>query len=218
MNESSFNPWLEIWTEPRATINRIVNIDQTPNRGIWILAAIFGIWSLLIPVLVHLLAKEIIPYPHLILTAIVSPIWGFVGFSIWSFVVFISGKIFGGQGTFKGIRAASAWSCLPLIFNVIGLLVLIGLVLFTGFMQNPTNAEVGVILLVGVVRMAMALWSSVIFVNALSQIQGISVLRAIGNTIVAMMIFGIFFYLLLAFAAHASGVAFVPSFDMLRVL
>nr|MBP9871117.1 hypothetical protein [Nitrosomonas sp.] len=39
--QQMLNPWLSIWTRPRATIQQIVDVN--PQRYIWVLAAVSGV-------------------------------------------------------------------------------------------------------------------------------------------------------------------------------
>jgi len=194
------NPWLTIWTQPRATIAEIVR--ENPNRSIWWLSAIYGFSSILNSFQTALLGNKLNIAAIFLIAIVLCPIWGYISFSIWSWVVSFTGKLFKGAGTFKEIRAAYAWSCVPLIVNVLLwflLAALFGRALFTEMKETQTFTQAQVTLLFGIliIRIAVAIWSIVIYLNALAEVQKYSVLRAIGNVIVAAVIVAIFFYLLL---------------------
>src|SRR5438105_4239723 len=110
------NPWLTIWTKPRATIARIVG--QNPNQSLWWLAAIYGFCSLLSLFQSMTLGSAMGTIGILILAVIIAPFYGYISFSIWSWFVLWTGKWFKGQGTFKTVRASYAWSCVPIIVSI----------------------------------------------------------------------------------------------------
>jgi hypothetical protein len=207
--DASFNPWLKIWVQPRATIARL--LQESPNRGFWILAILYGFSSAL-NWMQSITIGQRLGMTHIFLIAILlSPIWGYLGFSIWSWVVYVTGKWLKGDGTFKEIRFAYAWSCCPLIINVclwLFLATLYGRSLFADFShQALSQSEVGVLFLVFIIRVASAIWSLVIYLNALAQVRQYSVLRAIGNVLISGLIVMAFVYLIMWLGFAALGVA-----------
>jgi len=198
--DSGRNPWLSIWTEPRATIARIIQVN--PNRGLWWLAAIYGFSSLLNSFQSVSFGHRIGLLQIFILALVLSPIWGYLGFSIWSYFVLIAGKLFGGKGSFKEIRAAYAWSCVPLLFNACLWIVLALCFGNALFMSMPdadplTQTQVTILVIVLLVRLVTAIWAIVIYVNTLSEVQKFSVLKTIGTIFVSAICVGIIFYLVL---------------------
>lgn len=188
------NPWLEIWTHPKATIKQIVATN--PNRSLWLLAAIYGFPSILSFFQSLYLGYSLGPLALFLAALIFSPLWGYVSFSIWSGIVCGIGKLFKGRGNFQEIRAAYAWSCVPLIVSCLFWIVLI--LLFGGRLFLPpfdagavTNAEGVVLSLILIVKVVFAVWSLVIYLNALAEVQSFSVLRAIGNVLVSAVLLGI---------------------------
>ncbi len=206
--ESGFNPWLTIWTEPRATISRIVS--HNANRSLWLLASIYGFSSLLNSFQTFVVGQQIGLFQIYFLAAVLSPIWGYIGFSIWSFFISITGKLFKGAGTFKEVRAAYAWSCVPLVVNLVLWLILgaaFGRTLFMPIDETHplTQTQVVLLFVVLVARLVTMIWSLVIYVNTLSEVQKFSVLKSIGNMLVAVICLGVVFYLLLLLGASFSG-------------
>ncbi len=186
--EPSFNPWLSIWTEPRATIRRIV--EENPNRNLWLLAAIYGFISLMTNAQSLALGQTNPIAILLLLIAVLSPIWGYLFFSIWSFAIFVIGKLFGGIGTFRAVRAAYAWSCVPFVINLIlwiVLAIIFGQKLFMlgSVSQDLSEALMFLMFCILIARLVLAIWSLIIYFNALSEVQGYSILKAIFNVILA---------------------------------
>lgn len=185
------SPWLSIWTRPRATIARIVG--ENPNKSLWLLAAIYGFSSLLNSFQSMSLGSALSPLTILILAIVISPVWGYISFSVWSAVVYWTGKWFKGDGDYPSVRASYSWSCVPLAVNVPLWLVMIALFggqLFLNFPEGYrlSDGMITVLFFILVSKVVLAVWSLVIYINALAEVQHYSVLRAIFNIIVAGLI------------------------------
>lgn len=194
------NPWKSIWLSPRATIASVV--AENPNRSIWWLASIYGFSSLLSTFQSLMLGIQLNLMGIFILAIVLAPFWGYAMFSIWSWVIYLTGKWFKGTASFKVARAAYAWSCVPLIANIpiwFVLAAIFGPQLFTNFSENYllTNGQVTTLFGILIIRIAAAVWSLVIYLNALAEVQQYSILRAIGNVLVAGLIFAAAAYLFL---------------------
>jgi hypothetical protein len=199
--EPTFNPWLKIWVEPRATISRLV--QESPERGFWFLAVIYGFSSLLNWFQSMMVGHRLGIIPIFAIALIASPLWGYLSFSVWSFIVHFTGKWFKGQGSFKDVRTAYAWSCVPLVVNVIlwfVLTFLFGRALFANLSPEAqvfTHGQIMVLFGAMLLRIGTAIWSLVIYLNALAEVQKYSVLRAIGNALLSALIVGFIFYSLI---------------------
>lgn len=154
----------------------------------------------------------------LILAIVVSAIYGYVSFSIWSWFVTWVGKFFKGQGQFKTIRASYAWSSVPLILNIPLWLLMVALFGHQLFLNMPdahllSGWKVFVLFLVMIAKVILAIWSLVIYINALAEVQKYSVIRAILNILVAgviVFIISLVLWYLILYAA--SGIAVGPTF------
>lgn len=189
--DSHQSPWLSIWVRPRATITRIV--QDNPNKSIWLLAAIFGFSSLLNTFQSASLGLSLSPLAILIIAIVLSPFWGMAYFSVWGWLVLKTGKWFKGQGTFHSIRAAYAWSAVPLVLNIplwLLMALLFGKQLFLNFPEGYllTDGQITILFFILISKVILAVWALVIFLNALSEVQEYSVFRAILNVIVAGLI------------------------------
>lgn len=197
--QGSFNPWVSIWTSPRATIARIV--QDNPNRGLWWLAAIYGFSGLLNFLQSIFLGAQVGVIPIFLLAFVVGPLWGYASFSVWSAVVWWTGKWIKGVAEFKAVRAAYAWSCVPFIVNIVLWVIMaciFGRVLFMNFAEGYafTQGEVYFLFFILLVRIAVGVWSLVIYLNALAEVQNFSVLRAIGNVVLSAVLMGVVFWLI----------------------
>lgn len=188
------SPWLSIWVKPKATIGRIV--AENPDRSLWALCSIYGFSSLLNLFQSLSLGMFLAPLPLYMLAAILSPFWGYAIFAVWSWLVYLVGSMLKGLASFKQVRAAYAWSCVPLVFNIplwILLGVLFGEQVFLNFPDGHLFTDAQVLILFGVlvVKVTAAIWSLVIYFNALAQVEQFSILRSIGSIILAGIIVSI---------------------------
>ncbi len=188
------NPWFSMWVSPRATIRSIV--EQNPKKCLWILAFIYGFTSLLNAFQSVPIATVIGLLPMFFIAVVLATFWGYVFFSLWSWVVTFTGRMFKGKATFLEARAAYAWSCVPLMGNVILWLALVGFygkMLFFGPQQQValSGPAVTILFLVLIGKLIFAVWSVVLYLQALAEVQGYSVLRSIGNVIVAAIFLGV---------------------------
>jgi hypothetical protein len=214
-DKSGLNPWLSMWVHPRATIESRIRI---PRKYIWVLAWIYGFSSLLslcqsFPEVLHIGISAI-----LLWTVILAAPWGYVIFAFWSALVLLAGKIFKGQATFLSVRSAYAWSCVPLIANIPIWLILIifyGNLLFFGLDQGgqvslPGPSLVLLFLLLSA-KLVFSIWSLVVYLQALAEVQGYSMMRSIGTVVLAAIFVLVILYFLWALLTHSMNAAMVSS-------
>ena len=178
------NPWVSIWTQPRATIQQIV--DSDPERLVLVLAGIGGFGSVLDTVREQGLGDLIPWFPDIVLIcALIGPLVGIVGLYVLSFLLHWTGKWLGGRASTKLIRAAGAWGQVPAIWGIllwVPLIALFGQDLFRsdsfGLELNPL---VGVGFSFGLIGMVLIAWSTVVSLHCLGQVQGFSAWKALGN-------------------------------------
>jgi hypothetical protein len=202
------NPWFTIWTQPKATMTRIV--AENPNRSLWLLAAIWGFCSLLNTFQSAAFGNSMGTIGIFILAVLLSPFWGYLNFTVWSWFVAIVGKWFKGQGSFAAIRSAYAWSCVPIVLNIplwLLMVMLFGHQLFLNFPDSHLlpNSQVTLLFVILVIKVVLAIWSLVIYLNGLAEVQHFSVLRAIGNVVVAGILLGVVLFVLWNLLAYAMG-------------
>lgn len=188
------HPWRSIWCNPRSTIRGI--IEENPNRSLWLLAFICGVTSLFNAFQSFPIAIQIGLIPMLAVAIILAPIWGYIVFAVWSWAVLITGKLFRGKASFVTTRAAYAWSCVPLIVNFwiwLILFFLYGSILFFGPQPHLVlpGATITIIFLLLICKVIFSIWAIVIYLQALAEVQSYSVLRAIGNVILAAIFLAI---------------------------
>lgn len=191
MSEKS--PWLSIWCQPRSTIRKIVQVN--PNRALWVLAFIYGFLSFLNS-FQSISIGNMVMMPSLIIALVLSPFWGYAAFSVWSWVICRVGRWLKGEGNFVNVRAAFAWSCVPLAVNIALWFVMVAafgipILFHPGDIYPINNQQVAFLFLILIGKVAVAIWSLVIYLNALAEVQNFSILRAIFNVLLAWLVIGV---------------------------
>lgn len=204
----SHNPWLSIWRHPRATIRHIV--AENPNRSLWLLAAIYGFSSILNLFQSASMGTAANTFILFVLAVVFAPLWGYVAFSVWGAVVLWTGKLFKGHASFTHIRAAYAWSCVPFAVNVVLwllMMVVFGRELFLNFPDEHllTPILISILFCLLILKIVLSVWSLVIYFSALAEVQQFSILRAIGNVVVAAVVIGVVLAILWSISIYLLG-------------
>ena len=185
------NPWLSILTKPRQTIKAVVEFNA--NYHLLLLSILYG-FSAILGIAQRFKAGEKLDFMSIIIPAIIlAPVWGYIIFSVSAWFVYITGKILKGKAKYRHIRAAIAWSNVPSIVSCIlwGFLIFsFGGNLFGNFATKETftTGQVWSIFSVMFVMLIVSIWSLVIYINALAEVQKISIMKAILNIIMAAVV------------------------------
>jgi hypothetical protein len=185
------NPWLSMWIKPRATIQQIV--DHDPVRLVLVLAAISGFSEALDRASMKNMGDSL-EWPMIIaIAAFVGPLVGIVGLYIGGALIRWTGNWMGGNSSSENIRAAMAWSSVPVIWSLvlwIPELAIFGPELFTSETPKMDENFSLIILFVSfaVVELILGIWAFVVFLKSLGQVQGFSAWKALGNAILASLV------------------------------
>ena len=190
-NEMTLNPWISMWLQPRATIQQI--IDDNPARSVLLLSAIVGIGSVLDRASMKSTGDQLGLAAILAIAIFVGPIGGVLSLYIGSALLRWTGGWIEGKGSSENIRAAYAWSGVPLIWAMIlwvPQLILFQEELFTTATPRMDENTSMAFLMIGfaLVEITIAIWSGVVFLKSLGQVQGFSAWRALGNMMLATMV------------------------------
>jgi hypothetical protein len=188
----SINPWTSVWFHPRETVHMVI---LNPPRHSWVLLFCFGFTSILNGIQSFPMLIRWGTIPILIFAVILAPFWGYAFFGIWSWIVQKIGKWLKGQADFNAVRMAYTWSRVPLIGSA-ALWVLLAFFYanFIFFGSGPYSASLGVasflfIVLIG--KLVLEIWSLVIFLQMLAEVQQFSILRAIINVVLSALTLGV---------------------------
>jgi hypothetical protein len=177
------NPWATIWTRPRATIRRIVETDV--HYQVTFLAILSG-------ALIWLERRWSSPsaaaaFPMLVVIAVVvGAILGIVELYINGVLLKWAGAALGGVGSYGEVRAALAWSRVPVIVAVsIGILAIL---LGNGapmipFGDNAPDSSRSISLLHSV----LLLWGFVIMLKSVGEVHRFSAWRALGSIFLVVL-------------------------------
>lgn len=191
MVNNKFNPWFLMWLWPQKTIKKIVLTN--PNMGFFFLASI---WFLQFFFLYESYYTIIFPLHWIIMiviVVIVSPFIGAASFYIFGWLLYLSGKMLKGKALPSHIRSAFAWSRIPLIIDLVIWFVVA--VFFTELIFARTEISMSFIF-TNLVALATSIWSFVLLVLAIQEVQKFSLAKAIINVILAYLIIAIVFSLI----------------------
>ncbi|KAA0548494.1 YIP1 family protein [Bacillus sp. BGMRC 2118] len=187
-NSTTTNPWISIWTKPRATLRE--NVGK--NHTLLIFLIIVGSLAETMNRASGNSARDSVTSGTLILLLIFATI---VGSLIYYFIVpsllAWTGRMVGGRGNTGRVRYAVAFSFIPL---VIQLLVIWVPSLFLYGMENFQNVtlkideDIALLLGFGVIEIILIIWSGIIFVKCLGEAHEFSVWKAILSVVIAFFI------------------------------
>ena len=172
--DDSPSPWLSLWGSPAATIERIIAND--PRRNVLLLSTFAGIAIVLLQFLQLRLSANAFDWRLTGLIVAVGVVAGAVNLYISGLLVAWSGRWLGGRASQEQVRAALAWSFLPMAASLaLYLIVLFGLRLFSD--QVLEDISDGLLIVGG----ALALWSLFLLIIMLGRVQNFGIPRAILN-------------------------------------
>ena len=185
------NPWRSIWTEPRATIQRIV--DSNPEAWVLSLAAIGGFSQVLDRASQRNAGDKLDVLTIFLIAAAAGPVGGIVSLYVGGALIGWTGKWLGGRAPRQNIRAAIGWSNVPLVWSLalwVPELALFGKELFTSATPRLDESLPLTFTLVAfaVVEVAIAIWAIVVFLKCVGQVQGFSAWKALANVLLAVAV------------------------------
>jgi len=189
------NPWLSMWTQPRATMRQI--LDTNPDRLVHVLMVIGGIVGALTRAASRNAGDEMSLGVLWSVYGVVGAIGGLVTLYIGGGILTWSGSWLGGRGNFQQIRAALAWAQVPVVWALI--LLVIELAVFGQEMYTskaPTiESNPGLVVTLMLIEVIVAIWGLVILVKCLAEAHGFSDTKALGSIILAGSVTTILLYL-----------------------
>jgi hypothetical protein len=184
----SVNPFFSIWTQPRATIQYIV--ERNYEYHVLVLTVLYGIVSALEKAVTKNLGERS-DLPLIVMVCLfVGPISALISLFLGSILIRWVGSWIGGKASLAHIRAAIAWSGLPVVCTIV--VFVIELILFGKelFMEEIPSISDSIPLLVtfvilSLVQVVAALWSFVLLIVTLAQVQSFTALKAFANLAIA---------------------------------
>lgn len=200
MNQKlSVNPWWEMWVKPRKTIRAIIDYDN--HYGFIGLCFLYGLVQGSHFSQAFSLGAYLPLWGILALIAVLAIPIGAISFSLSSLVLYWTGKLIRGKGSYHDVRAAVSWSSVTVVISAIflGLMILtFREAFFYRRFAETIFEDWRVVLLVSflVAEFILAIWMFVIFVLSLAEAQRFSGWMAVINVVLVIIVYFIFFFLL----------------------
>lgn len=197
------NPWTRIWTSPRETIRSIVNFN--PKYRFIILSFLHGLPTLFYAAQ-DLSMGNTYSIFGIILTAIVLATFiGMLTITIGSALFLWTGRWIGGTATYYPIRAAVSWSNVPNIIIILTWAISIYFfreqLFLKGFQQTDFIGPAFTVMAINlVVQTVMSIWSFVILVKGLAEVQGFSAWKGLLNALIPFFMIAILIWVITSIA------------------
>ncbi len=191
------NPWTTMWTQPRATIRSILQIN--PKYGVFYLAAIYILQNFFYFANYWSLGMNVPFYTILVTGIVLSPFIGLLWVYIAGWILYMTGRWLEGKAAMIDLRAVYAWSKIPTAVSLLMWLILLIAhpdYVFILDAVGPTSIFINFITLV------VGVWSFVLLVQGLRQAQSFSAARAIINVIIAWVISVLLVFVLFSFVRY----------------
>ncbi|NGX39968.1 MAG: hypothetical protein KR126chlam1_01308 [Chlamydiae bacterium] len=193
------NPWLKIWVNPRETIQKIV--EYNPKHRFVILSFLYGL-----PMVLHIaqglsLTETLSILGIVIAALVVATFAGMLGIVVASALITWTGKWIGGKAGFQHVRSAVAWSNVPNIFSIVIWAFLIctfhdRIFLDTFNEQAFAGRELAIVSTALFLQGVLAVWSFVILVKGIGQVQGFSAWKGVLNVLIPFFLVGIVIWMI----------------------
>lgn len=189
-SSSVMNPWASMWLRPRETVRHLVQTN--PDHRVLLLAGLAGVVQALDRAAGEALGDALSLPMILGFTVVMGPVFGIISLYLGSVVVAWTGKWIGGSASRRYVRTAMAWAGLPVVAALVLWVVMIAAVGDGMFITDTSQLDtsLGAALLVagsGLALIVLGIWSLVLFVKALGEVQGFSAWKGLGNVTLAIM-------------------------------
>lgn len=188
------NPLMSMWVNPRPTIRAIVN--SNPNYGVFYLSWIYALQCLLFLSSYWSFGLTFSFSTILIATLMVAPFFGWIWVHFSGWVLHFTGEWLGGNAPMAYLRAAAAWSKIP---SVIALGMWIILMITNSQLAFINGVSGTSALFINFISFILGIWSIVLLIQSVREVQGFSALRATFNIFILWIISWIasFFFFLI---------------------
>jgi hypothetical protein len=188
------NPWLTIWTRPRATIRGIV--ETKPGYGVLRIALLYSLFTAFSQLQSYTMApREFRPG--------MLGLFCLVGLLVWAPLIFLMGWLYagvgrwlGGQATAREMRAAISWPLVPMLTTVPLWLVVYVVFAKTIFGSEPfflpSNSSLFLAsLVVMMVQVVLSIWGFVLMLKTIGEVHRFSAWKALGTILLAGLVAGV---------------------------
>ncbi len=177
------NTWLAIWSRPKMAIRAAV--EKNPKGSFFVLAMITGLQLLLFLNGYYAFSAMAYNFPVFLMGAVIlAPFIGFACIYFFTLLIYLPGKWLGGKAAFRLVSLSVAWSKAPMIIDIVMWLMLFVFISQFFSMQFLFGAS---LIFFNAVFFITAVWSLVILIQALSEVEQFSVGRAIASIALAYL-------------------------------
>lgn len=185
------NPWTSMWLQPRATIRQILRED--PEQGVYLLAGVAGISKAWDRAVSQSSGDDISFLTVVVVGAIVGYLAGILSLYIGAALIRGTGSWIGGRGESEDLRAAVAWSNVPVVWVfplwLIEMAVFRSELFTTATPRLDANPSLGLLLAgLGVLEIIAGVWGFVLMLKTVGEVQGFSAWKALGNVLLAVLV------------------------------
>jgi hypothetical protein len=205
------NPWLWMLVRPGDTIRQIVDFD--PQYYVVLLSCLYGIGAMLIGTIqnpnLHLNYMVLLP-----IVLVGGPLLGLLSVSLIGWALRIAAPYSGGHASEHETQAAFAWSLLPEIYVLpLAFAAAIAVSPDTGLVQE--RPAIALIIATLVASVASRLWSFVLLLNTLAEVNRFSRWSAFTTLVTAGLIL---FVISILFVLPFVGMYFVLGLSLRMLL
>lgn len=190
-------PWLSMWNQPRTTVRTLTH--SRPTFGVYLLSTVYALQSLFFYANWWSLGLSFNYSPIITVSVIASPFFAVVWLYFMGYIYYLTGRIFRGNAEALYLRTCLAWSKIPYSVNLLMWFVLIFSNPNYVFIQDslgPSSLFVNLIVLI------VGIWSFVLLVQSVREVQQFSFLKALANVILAWLVSGIVYFLIFSIVRY----------------
>lgn len=186
------NPWTSMWLQPRATIRQVIR--ENPEQSLAVLAGVAGVSKAWDRAVSRSLGDSI-PFLGVVAMGIVIGfLAGIASLYLGARLVRWTGEWIGGRAEIENLRAAIAWSNVPVVWVfplwLIELAVFRSELFTTATPRLDANPSLGYMLVgLGVLEIIAGVWGFVLMLKAIGEVQGFSAWKALGNLLLVILVF-----------------------------
>ncbi len=189
--DEKLNPWISIWTKPRATIRQIV--DTNPKYWVLPLAMLSGFAQTLDNASSRNLGDHVPLAAVFAVASVLGPLSGLATLFLFGALVRWTGSWLGGVANSQQVRAALAWGRLPVactLVLIIPLMLLFGRDIFASDIDDHPNAATMDILraVLGLMVVVLAIWQVVLGVKCVAEVHQFSAWKGLGALFLAGLV------------------------------
>ncbi len=170
------NLLVQIWLQPRATFTYI--LENCPRKYVTLFLFIGGTTG----AISNAITSGSVGLPS-ILSILLGGIFGWMLGMLFAWLLNVTGRLLGGPATSPPLQTVVAWSEVPIISSLI--LLIPELLLQQAGSSNSFLFGAGG--LIGLISLALSIWSIVLIVIGLTIVQGFSTWRALANFLLAAL-------------------------------